>query len=390
MLTPLFDFDWFGLPIYFILLAIGIWAGFRVLKKQQNGKVYGKIFLLITIILSFVVANVTSWFLYPDMRFVPLGMRFSIGTMFFYTGMLSFFGLSILFRLKNDEWKQWIHEAVPAFIMFSFFERIGAILAGHGYGIPFSVDGIPLTLFPSREIEAFSLLVMYFVFKKIKQHRFMSYLLSYSVLRFALEFGRGDDRGRLFINALSPTQMVSIFVWVSLVVWLILKTIRKWETTQLFAQREYYVSKYKTLKSFVRAIGVLIVVPTLIFIWINPFNSHFITSGSQSANRFFRVFTNERSPSQELAVHRYFAEASRILSQNWNDGFFGTLIFTIDEPFMIIDGKKLGIDTTSMIMPIIENNILFIPVQGLLGTIFFEYQWEGNTLIIQDLSLIHI
>ena len=40
---------------------------------------------------------------------------------------------------------------------------------------------------------------------------FFGYLLYYSLLRFSLEFLRGDERGRLLSSALSPSQWVSLF-----------------------------------------------------------------------------------------------------------------------------------------------------------------------------------
>jgi len=386
MLQPLFGFNWFGIPIYFVFLAIALLVGVNVLKKQQNGKIYGKPALLATIILSFVIANISSWFLYPDIRFVPLNMRFTIGVMFFYAGMLSFFGLSILFRFKNEEWKQWIHEAVPAFIIFSFFERIGAILAGHGYGLPLSIEGIPLITFPAREIEALALLALYFVFKKVKQHRFPLYLLSYSILRFALEFGRGDDRGRLFIEFLSPTQVVSICVWVGLIVWLILKIVKKDEASEspAFKPREPFISGYKTVKRFASVSFVLASIIIAVFIWINPFNTDSIYRLGRSVSDFSREITNNgRSANWLMAEERYYTEYIRLIRDSWSDYFFGHIIFTLDEYYMTVDGSPIEIG----IAPTINEDVIMLPIQEIIGVINeTEYLFDSQLLPVDTVA----
>lgn len=39
------------------------------------------------------------------------------------------------------------------------------------------------------------------------------YMISYSVWRFFVEFLRGDDRGSSFIPALSPSQLISVLLF---------------------------------------------------------------------------------------------------------------------------------------------------------------------------------
>ncbi len=70
-----------------------------------------------------------------------------------------------------------------------------------------------MQLFPAREIEAGLLLFLTILFQtKIKHNRFLVYLTVYSTVRFFLEFGRGDNRGTLFTNSLSPSQEISLLL----------------------------------------------------------------------------------------------------------------------------------------------------------------------------------
>lgn len=309
MLRPIVDFDWFGLPIYFILLFIGFWMGFKELKKQQNGTIHGKLFLFISIALSFSVANFFSWFLHPGIFNIPMPMRIPFGGMFFYAGMLTFFGSSALLRFKSADKDKWLHEVVPAFIMFSIFERIGASLAGYSFGVETGISEGLFKLFPAREIEAIALVVMFFVFTYvIKKHRVSLYLLCYSILRFVLEFFRADDRGRLFITGLSPTQVLVIFTWVGLLAWIIIpkyfptqyKRIYKFIFRKESVNKEPFVYtprapfnylKGNLLRRIARfAVGILIVL-----VWLNPLNMNGIRDLHVRLGEFMTAFSSERS-----------------------------------------------------------------------------------------------
>ena len=146
----------------------------------------------------------------------------------FYYGMLAFFAVSalLLWLLKLDA-PFWLNEIVPSVLIAHAFGRIGCSFAGCCYGRPVALLGRAF-LFPARELEALGLFVLFFIFvTKIKRRRVFWYLLCYSVLRFFLEFGRGDDRGVLLVRWLSPAQMTSVIVWAGLGVQLIVRRAKK-------------------------------------------------------------------------------------------------------------------------------------------------------------------
>jgi hypothetical protein len=150
---------------------------------------------------------------------------------------------------------------------------------------------------------------MFFVFKKIKKHRFALYLLCYSILRFGLDFGRGDDRGTLFVNFLSPSQVISVFIWISLTAWLVVRIVRKAEAAPTFAKREYSPVKHRVLKSFARVGCVLL----LGLVWLNPFNMNGIHILKQNISDFALSFAGERSTVTVLAQNSS-TRATRISS----------------------------------------------------------------------------
>jgi len=309
MLYPLFDFDWFGLPIYFVMLIVGLWIGLKVLRKQQNGRIYGRVFLFLSVFLAFFAASIFSWFLFPGVFHIPFPQRIPFGGMLLYLGMLVFFGSSFLFRLKSADRDHWMHEAVPAFIAFSIFERIGASLAGFSFGVSVSSDIWFLQLFSAREIEAIGLLVMFFAFMYVKKHRFALYLLSYSVLRFVLEFFRGDDRGRLFISALSPTQTLVIFTWIGLLAWLLIPKFYPEYKNKLYAllkkeptEREPFVYSPReepaaptVIGKSLRSVGKIAIGVFIVFAWLNPLNINGLRFMNVWMSEFIGSFGGERS-----------------------------------------------------------------------------------------------
>jgi phosphatidylglycerol:prolipoprotein diacylglycerol transferase len=123
----------------------------------------------------------------------------------------------------------------PAVALGQAVGRLGCFAAGCCYGasstMPWSVIfhdqdahalvGVPLgvPLHPSQLYESFaSFLLLFFLLGVLKKRRFqgqvfVTYLLSYAVIRFVLEFFRGDvARGTVFGGVLSTSQFIAIVV----------------------------------------------------------------------------------------------------------------------------------------------------------------------------------
>ncbi len=149
----------------------------------------------------------------------------------FYGGLLGgiFAGL-ITIKLKKLDLETYADVAASAAPLFHFFGRIGCFLSGCCYGIEsrfgFAAQNNPyvpeingVTRFPVQLLEAGLNLVLFVLFysllkkEKFKGRLFILYLMSYSVIRFCLEFLRGDTvRG--FIFGISTSQFISILIFV--------------------------------------------------------------------------------------------------------------------------------------------------------------------------------
>jgi Prolipoprotein diacylglyceryltransferase len=133
----------------------------------------------------------------------------------------------------------------PALGLGHFFGRIGCFFAGCCYGktcdFPFAVvfnnaDTLALRgvqIHPTQLYEAFGNLIVSFIlhFYNRKEHAsgktFALYLVMYAVLRFIVEFFRGDYRGSEFFG-LSIAQNVSILIFFTGLL-IIYKADKKWK-----------------------------------------------------------------------------------------------------------------------------------------------------------------
>jgi len=123
----------------------------------------------------------------------------------------------------------------PALALGQAIGRLGCFAAGCCYGSPSTAPwsvifqnedaralvGVPLgiPLHPSQLYESFGTLALMFILLAVLRNRkfhgqvVSMYLLIYAVLRFALEFFRGDvARGSVFGGALSTSQFIAIVV----------------------------------------------------------------------------------------------------------------------------------------------------------------------------------
>ncbi|MBQ9902448.1 MAG: prolipoprotein diacylglyceryl transferase [Clostridia bacterium] len=125
--------------------------------------------------------------------------------------------------------------------LFHGFARIGCFLAGCCYGVECrfgfvfhralepSANGVsrfPVQLLESGlEFMLFAVILVLYKKRKCSRRLMYVYLLSYAVIRFFDEFLRGD-RIRGFVGPLSTSQFISVLVFVSVIMILIVKSAR--------------------------------------------------------------------------------------------------------------------------------------------------------------------
>ena len=225
-----FGMDLFDLLILMLSISVGIFIGAHIVFSLTNIK---------TLILTFQHIG-ELWF---D-RFWEL-FTMSIGGMVFYGGFLGGLASIPIYckfdkRVKSGHLFDLFAVLVP---LFHVFGRIGCFLGGCCYGVEspfgFTVHGNELNpgindvcRLPVQLIEAgcnllIFLLIFYLFQKRIMEKRLIFiYMLIYPVVRFTLEFFRGDEiRG--FVLGLSTSQWISIILFAAAVVGLTVSHFRK-------------------------------------------------------------------------------------------------------------------------------------------------------------------
>jgi phosphatidylglycerol:prolipoprotein diacylglycerol transferase len=152
------------------------------------------------------------------------------GGLVFYGGLIGAVAAGIWYVLKNElpVWKT-ADIVAPYIALGHMFGRFGCFFAGCCYGAPchtsvgitfsdtHSLAPLGVPLYPTQLFEAggelmnFLVLLVVYRFRKFDGQVFWLYPALYSILRFIVEFYRGDAaRGVYFGGAISTSQVVSI------------------------------------------------------------------------------------------------------------------------------------------------------------------------------------
>ena len=168
------------------------------------------------------------------------------GGMVFYGGLFGAIIGAVLY-LKALKLPYFPYMDVMAFCipLFHGFARIGCFLGGCCYGIECelgivyhnalepSANGVsrfPVQLLESgMEFVLFAVILVLYIKRRLSGKLMYVYLLSYAVLRFLDEFLRGD-KIRGFVGPLSTSQFISLLMFVTVIVILIVKAVKKENT----------------------------------------------------------------------------------------------------------------------------------------------------------------
>jgi phosphatidylglycerol:prolipoprotein diacylglycerol transferase len=240
-----------GFDLYAILFGTGIFAGLVILyvygkKKQVPASIINYYFLLGIISISsgylFAILFQSAYDFIKNGVFEFSGLTFLGGLI---GGGATFFSVySLTARAEERKYFKTVVAISPAAITLGhFFGRLGCFAVGscHGkvttgiFGMRFrtaeAIYGIGAKVYPTQLFEAAFLLLLFFVLsylllRKNKANTLPIYMASYGMFRFFIEYFRGDDRGEL-IPGLSPSQALSVVLFIAGVVMLILPLIRK-------------------------------------------------------------------------------------------------------------------------------------------------------------------
>jgi phosphatidylglycerol---prolipoprotein diacylglyceryl transferase len=152
------------------------------------------------------------------------------GGLVFYGGLIGAVAIGIWYVRKHDlpVWKT-ADIVAPYIALGHMFGRFGCFFAGCCYGAPchtsvgitfsdtHSLAPLDVPLYPTQLFEAggefanFLVLLAVYRFRKFDGQVFWLYPALYSILRFIVEFFRGDEaRGVYFGGSISTSQLVSI------------------------------------------------------------------------------------------------------------------------------------------------------------------------------------
>ena len=225
-----------------VLLAI-LFAFSKAKKENIDLKIFTD-FIFYVMILSLLGAKL--WLLFTNLDYYlkyPAEIKYLLtsgGT--FFGGLIAgaLFTIwyirrhALSYRLLGDI-------AGPSLALGHFFGRLGCFAAGCCWGreaghfplaVTFSsskanfLTGVPLhvPLYPTQLFEALlnlaNFAILYFVYKKrtFKGQVFALYILNYSLIRFTVEYFRGDpDRGYVFGGMESPLASLSVPQLVSVI-----------------------------------------------------------------------------------------------------------------------------------------------------------------------------
>ena len=184
--------------------------------------------------LLYIVTSVDV-FWYPDLSFAE-NMQYWVaiiagGGLVFYGGLIGALigGLRYILHFKTPV-SAMLDLGFAGIPLFHAFGRLGCFMAGCCYGTEYhgvfavtfpegNLGGAPagVELLPVQLIEAFANIILWLVLTAVYRRttrRFLTsgiYLVSYGVLRFILEYFRGDlIRGSIFV--FSSSQFISFFI----------------------------------------------------------------------------------------------------------------------------------------------------------------------------------
>jgi phosphatidylglycerol:prolipoprotein diacylglycerol transferase len=242
LFPKLFEYRWLVIHTYGFLLALafilGLYVSARAAQRENldKAKVYdlGLYIAVSSLLGSKLLLLFTEFDYYSENP----GKIFSLETLrsggVYYGGFILavIVGISLIWRQRLPVWKM-TDVFSPGIALGHSIGRLGCFAAGCCYGKPttflFGVTfrnsyshetvGVPLMipLHPTQLYEAAgNALIFVILWRTLKRKKFdgqvfILYLFLYSILRFFIEFLRGDlDRGFLFNGVLSTSQFISL------------------------------------------------------------------------------------------------------------------------------------------------------------------------------------
>lgn len=248
MWPELFRIGPFPISPYGILIAIGffggIWLAARLASRFEGIDPFvvwdfGITVVLVALLGAKILLIFTDSYYYSNPANI-LSIEFLRSAGVFYGGFLAALGWSVYYFRKHSlpGWR--LADAfAPAIPLGHFFGRLGCFMAGCCHGRPTdSFLAVTFTdptcmvepaylnqpLYPTQLLEAAgNLLISLGLLVAFRKRSFpgqmiLAYAILYALLRFGLEFLRGDSRGWVVPDVLSTSHFIALVVFIAAVV----------------------------------------------------------------------------------------------------------------------------------------------------------------------------
>lgn len=259
MYPVLFRIGDFPINTYGVFLALAFLCAILVTVRlaERDGLPRQKIYdlSLWMLLASLIGSKILMLFTEPEYRqnlWQLLSLDFLRSGGVFYGGLLGAVIVGyLLMRHYKLPWWRTADACAPGIALGNFFGRQGCFAAGCCWGDPTTlpwgvkftelghqITGVPIDtyLHPTQLYESFAMLIVFFFLLWLHKHRkftgqvILFYALLYSVVRFSIEFVRGDPRGDILglttLTGLSTSQMLSIVVGITALILLIVRSRR--------------------------------------------------------------------------------------------------------------------------------------------------------------------
>jgi len=229
------EFLGFRIPLYGIMTMLGYLAAiFYCVRKKDALKITSDELMdvLFYIILGAIIGGKIFYMIFNWNDFIASTFieKLRFGFVFFGGFIGAAVSGIITARIKKIPVLKFADFMAPAIPLGHAIGRIGCFCAGCCYGkvaqhgffavkfnnpdslVPYSLHGIGL--YPTQLMESAGNFILFLILLTVfnKKHKdgtvIASYVIGYGLIRFIVEFFRGDDRGA-FIMGLSPSQFIA-------------------------------------------------------------------------------------------------------------------------------------------------------------------------------------
>ncbi len=231
------------IPTYGLLLLVGLLIAsfFACIHAKKKCLSIDDVIIIITLTFGFALISAKLFYIVLTFSFFEmLGLirdgdySFIVdsGGLFFYGGLIGgLIGLFLCQRVFKIPLLEYEQVLIPVIPLGHAIGRLGCFFAGCCYGVPYEGIGkitypygivpsldVSVSYFPVQLYESFFnlfifIILLYAIKRRPKPYNTaLLYLISYSCIRFFLEYYRNDEVRGGIIFGLSPSQWISLLI----------------------------------------------------------------------------------------------------------------------------------------------------------------------------------